>query len=208
MKNILLLTLVILSNTVCAQQDNNSYKPTKGDWAVELGSSLNFKDGSVFILNDGPINNMIQSMSDSGNTSNFPTLKVRRFIKPNVAERYLLNLSIDKIKYGTNSSTETGVSIGYGRERHFKGTHKLSTYVGWDFSLGLGSVKQGKETLGGVVGGLKLFSGADYYIAHKIYLGAELGMSVNGYSYGSNPSFSEVKMSVSAFPILRIGYIL
>ncbi len=208
MRKILFLSLLAISYVSYGQQDTTNFKPTRGDVLVELGSSLNFRDGQVFLLNDGPINNMVQSMSDSGMTSSYPTLKIRRFIKKNVAERYLLNIAMFNDKYGSSTTFETGFSIGYGREKHFTGTRKLSTYLGWEIAAGIGSIKEGKETLGGFIAGAKAMTGADYYIVQKVYVGAELGLSVNGYTYGSNPAISSVKVSASAFPILRIGYIL
>ncbi len=198
---------MVLNYVSYGQRDTINFKPTKGDVLIEFGSSLNFRDGSIFLLNDGPISTMFQSMSDSGMISSYPTLKVRRFIKTNVAERYLLNVAILNDKYGSSKSIESGFSIGYGREKHFNGTRKLSTYLGWEIAAGIGSIKEGKETLGGVIAGVKVMTGADYYIVQKLFLGAELGLSVNGYTYGSSPAISSLKVSASAFPLLRVGYI-
>jgi hypothetical protein len=205
MKNLLII-FCFFGSVAYGQSDSSSIKPVKGDWAVEMASSLNFRDGSVFTLNGGPVEKLIQSISDSGSTTSYPTIKARRFIKSNVAERFLLNISMNNSAYGKTTNSEMGVSIGYGREKHFKGTRKLSTYIGWDLSVGVGALKQGKDNLAGIVGKINLLSGADYYIAPKLYVGAELGLAMYGYSYGSNPTISLLEVGISANPQLRIGY--
>jgi hypothetical protein len=108
------------------------------------------------------------------------------------------DVGIQKVK-----SSFYGINIGV--EKHFTGTERLSTYIGADLSLGAAgaSLKEEKYTggnysennsrkvkgssvfgvadpdddasRGGFGFGLRAVTGADYYIAKKLYLGAEAG---------------------------------
>ena len=86
--------------------------------------------------------------------------------------------------------------MNLGVEKHFKGSERLSTFMGAD--LLIGTTKDYRETStntptatgtntfsniiknnnGSTFFGLGLVSGADYYIAKKVYLGIEIGLQM------------------------------
>ena len=90
--------------------------------------------------------------------------------------------------------------ISLGVEKHFKGSERLSTFVGADLLLGTNknyfernttttTTAPNPSTTNNVqilkndinresVFGLGLLTGADYYIAKKVYLGIELGLQM------------------------------
>jgi hypothetical protein len=94
-------------------------------------------------------------------------------------------------------TSDTFFGINLGVEKHFKGSDRLSTFAGAD--LLIGSNRSFKETVnnttatsnnvttdknlnGNTYFGLALFTGADYYIAKKVYLGVELGIALRRFS--------------------------
>jgi opacity protein-like surface antigen len=105
-----------------------------------------------------------------------------------------------------NSSFEVGLRPGI--EKHFAGTDRLSPYIGAELDFAIKTSTK-KEDNGGAGGsdvtvtttknddgftrfGLNGVFGADYYVAEKVYLGAELGF---GFSYSKE---SAVKVSDTA----------
>jgi hypothetical protein len=138
-----------------------------------------------------------------------------------------------------NSSTFFGINLGV--EKHFKGSDRLSTFAAADLLIGTRSSYSetvnnttatssttftDKNNNGDSYFGLGLLTGADYYIAKKVYLGVELGIALLRSSdkdrvrttqttTGSTVNTSEVTDSVggSNFAIattlmggVRIGY--
>jgi hypothetical protein len=95
----------------------------------------------------------------------------------------------------TSFGSSTFFGINLGAEKHFEGSERLSTYVGAD--LLIGSTRNFQEVTASPSGdfqsaknvntggkeanfsiGLGLVTGADYYIAKKLYLGVELGLAM------------------------------
>ncbi len=87
-----------------------------------------------------------------------------------------------------DKSSEFTISVAPGIEKHFPGTDRLSPYVGAEVLLSYGSTKEEMdmsdmapsvttitEKSGSFTGGLNGVAGVDYYFAHNIYLGCELG---------------------------------
>jgi hypothetical protein len=90
-----------------------------------------------------------------------------------------------------NSSTFFGINLGV--EKHFKGSDRLSTFAAADLLIGTRSsysetvnnttatsstTTTDKNNNGDSYFGLGLLTGADYYIAKKVYLGVELGIAL------------------------------
>ena len=179
----LLLSLSIACLGLAAQAQD--FKPAKGDVTTEFGLAGGLNNAE-FDLNEG-------------------LLRFRYFVKSDLAIRAGFNVSTfsntDNIygvvgspnenKVGYNKDSETTLMINLGVEKHFAGTDRLSPYVGADFLIGSTSEKESREnTLGGnyvenehferkAPGsfgfGLRGVIGADYYIAKRLYLGAEAG---------------------------------
>lgn len=100
---------------------------------------------------------------------------------------------------GSRIRKNGGITINLGIEKHLTGSERLSTYVGadllislnsatekWDnsdgnfYTAGLSREIKGFNTIGGGTNagsglGLRLVTGAEYYIVKNVYLGAELG---------------------------------
>ena len=174
MKKVFLIAVGFFAFQSVSAQDDSSYKPTTGSVTTEvsLAGGLN---NATFNLNGG-------------------ALKFRYFLKEDLALRAGLGLN------STTTEAVAGVSpneitttnkvssnaIKLGIEKHFAGTNRLSTYAGADLIVGLGKtandivsqngnyIKAEQKTSGFGIG---LFTGADYYIAKKVYLGVEAGLS-------------------------------
>lgn len=189
MKKVFLL-LSLAASTFAANAQNHQhedfkfFKPKKGDFTTEaglLGGILN----SEFSLNN-----------------NAGMLRGRYFLKNDLALRVGLNLAVANEKenvygpgsaLGFTSATNTTFAINAGIEKHFKGTARLSPYVGGDIIFGLDNAcEKADANNGGVYQanftskagrtdvslGLRGVIGADYYIAPKVYLGGEVGLGL------------------------------
>lgn len=123
-----------MSYAQSSQTDTSTLKPATRSFATEL--------------NFNPFNGEI-NLNNSLNQ-----IKFRYFARPDLAIRLGFNVSTDNSlvdnqrPYGTDnyrfkddkSSTTVGVNLGL--EKHFKGTRRLSPYVGFDISFTSKSMKQ------------------------------------------------------------------
>lgn len=162
-------------------------KAAKGNVTTELGlaGGINNTD---FKLNEGA----------SG------LLRGRLFLKDDLALRLGLDLTVgqhtdniygtgvDAGKVGTVKETSSNLLLNLGIEHHYKGTTRLSPYVGGDLMIGFGSQNETLDNTNGTAFtpgtlvetkgpgsfsiGLRGVFGADYYIAEHLYLGAEAGL--------------------------------
>ena len=150
------------------------------------------------------------NLNSASNFAGTPMLKFRYFLKNDIAVRLGFSAfrsasdsepTITTVTAPTptpapppgstsNFSSNTVFGINIGAEKHFKGSDRLSTYVGADLVFGTrssytetvtnpsGDYTKDKNNNGSNYLGLALLTGADYYIAKKVYLGVELGLSV------------------------------
>lgn len=186
MKTILFGLALAIVGTTAAQNYNPSSKNT-----VEV--NVNLQTGT------SPIN------FDS------PSLRVRRFIKDDLALRALVAVSTfsntDQIydqgnlaNFGSITQSNWNLNIGLGVEKHIFATEKLSTYIGGQLMFATGGGKlsgtnttngftyfSGGEYKNSISGGFGLglmgIFGADYYFTKNIYLGSEISF---GYTYQFN----------------------
>ena len=205
MKNLFILVAVATFGSGAFAQD---YKPSKGTVTTEVALTGGLGNSSVNLNNS--------------NGLGAPSLKFRYFLKDNIGLRIGFAISRTAVK-GTPSVTNEATPVAIvpptsfssttttnnsstflmsiGAEKHFKGSDRLSTFVGAD--LVFGGSKTYKEvnttattptTVGTSVTitknditlpnrpqsvfGFGLFTGADYYIAKKVYLGIELGLQL------------------------------
>ncbi|MEO8235130.1 MAG: hypothetical protein ABI549_06920 [Flavobacterium sp.] len=188
MKKVLLTAVAVFAFGFANAQDDASYKPTKGTVTTEVGltGGLNNAD---FNLNTG-------------------VLKFRYFLKDDLGLRlgFATNSSRTEAIDNSNPSNvattidkNSNLTLNLGVEKHFAGTERLSTYAGADLLIGFKGAKteytengysynvdganQDQATgnfsnNGGNYFGLRLLTGADYYIAKKLFLGVEAGLNI------------------------------
>ncbi|QDP86373.1 hypothetical protein FNJ88_12730 [Chryseobacterium sp. SNU WT5] len=215
MKKLFLASAIALFATVSAQE----YKPAAGDVTVDLGVS-------------GGLGNTSIGLADGG-----AAFKVRYFKTDKLAYRFTMVLA-------NNSDTDNSVTnvvskdndfalgLGFGAEKHFTGTDRLSPYVGGDIMIGYASQSskstftptsgtavvsevKGPNTFGAGVRGV---FGADYYFAKRVFLGVEAGLSLMYSSEGDTTTSltgspdvtvkggSNFNISPSVVTGIRIGY--
>ena len=202
--------------------------PGRGDILVETQGYFNVNGGTLFNFADGYLANMnngydAQFAVPSGG-SNYPMIKLRFFGQNNLVHRVTLNLSYTSNKATISSSdvknTNFGIAMGYGCEKMFSPAERLNTYVGGDVTIGYGRVtntegsNDASQNCWGF--GMRAFTGADYYILPKVYVGMELGWGVNymrygvvSYAQGNNDKTSESFNAVPYIaPTFRLGYML
>ena len=170
MKKVLLMALGFFAFQAVSAQESISYKPTKGTVTTEVGLNGGLNNAEID-LNDGIV-------------------KFRYFLKDDLALRAGLGLSsykdVDYFEEGSDTDKNSDTNIKLGIEKHFSGTNRLSTYAGAELVFGFGkessdeiydngdfdSFEQKNSSFG-----LGIFTGADYYVAKKLYLGIEAGVS-------------------------------
>lgn len=182
-------------------------KPNPGDVTTEFG------------LSGGVLNSNFE-LNEQGNL-----LRFRYFAKESLAFRLGFGLSStkstdnvydadDDSRKGTYKTAETDFLLNLGVEKHFTGTERLSPYVGGDLLLSVANEKtefnnasmsgnsysdgnSGSIKGPGSVGfGVRAVVGADYYIAKRVYLGAEAGFGF------LNTKQGETKIKVNDDPIV------
>jgi hypothetical protein len=188
MKKVLLTAAAVMTfGLMSAQEETTSaYKPVKGTIATEV-ALVGGLNNANFDLNSG-------------------ALKFRYFLKDDMALRLGLGLNSNKTETVDNSTPtniETTIRknsntlLNLGIEKHFAGSERLSTYAGADLLIGFNGAsyeetsngysyeEDANDTFGnnnngnfaGTSFGLGLFTGADYYITKKVFLGVEAGLN-------------------------------
>lgn len=208
-------------------------KPVKGNVLVELTLTPNLTGGNIFQLNDNFLQNLVDDIEFplvGGDGGDFkapgqivlPMLKARYMNSDNSAFRGQFNLAIgsktEKGGGGDVTTSQTGIAIALGYEKHMAGAERLSTYFGGDVLIGYAkqSLKGSSETSASGFGfGLRGVTGFDYYFIPKVYLGVELGYGLSFRSYGDvtiagttvkDSGSSTISLSPFAATQLRIGY--
>ena len=206
MKKIFTLVAVATFGLGAFAQD---YKPSKGTVTTEVGLTGGLGNTGVGLFN-GKFETLVASA--------LPTLKFRYFLKDNIGLRLGFAIKRSAVKDTPSSTFETSPTptpaptsftsltttinstrflMSIGAEKHFKGSDRLSTFVGADILLGTnknykeenGTATTPTSTTNTVkitknsgqresVFGFGLLTGADYYIAKKVYLGIELGLQM------------------------------
>lgn len=186
MKNIIFTTFFTMIVSLVCAQESNDYKPQASFYSIEVG------------LTGGLLNTSI-------NLSENSLLRGRYFLSERSALRLGLNLSseTDKTNYweslgsknkGVHNVMNKSATVNLGYEQHFKGTSRLSSYIGGDVLLGFGRLtEKGDQTngeryienysfnyteSGKTVLGVRGIVGTDYYFAKNLYLGLEIGLSI------------------------------
>ena len=158
------------------------------------------------------------NVSKNGVSWNAPELRMRYFIKDNLALRLTFGRDGSSIKTTVPASTTTvtdpitGVitttnipasevttknsimNFGLAAEYHLPGTDRMSPY----FTAGFNAGKDSRNDFSTF--GLNVGAGIDYYIAENIYVGLELGFKYTSTDGSSNSSFG------NAASALRMGW--
>ncbi|WP_396143200.1 hypothetical protein [Flavobacterium sp.] len=178
-------------------------KPKAGTYIMEATMTPDITGGGIFSL---PSLN-----SDLGMLG----IKVRKFSSDTKALRMGANLTI--MNSGEdNVDTEFTVGASLGVEHHMKGAERLSTYWGYEANLGYvssnGSLDLDDDFYGvkhtKIGFGASAFTGFDYYIMPKIYLGAEVsyGLAVTNKKPDGGDGVTSIELSPSITPTFRIGW--
>lgn len=175
MKKVLLVSAIALFGIVSAQE----YKPAAGDITVDLGVS-------------GGLGNTSIALADGGTA-----FKVRYFKEDKLAYRFTMVLANNNKTANPSNTVESkdndfSLGLGFGAEKHFTGTDRLSPYVGGDILIAY--VSQSSKTTSTPTSGTQVISevtgpnsfgagvrgvfGADYYFAKRVFLGVEAGLSL------------------------------
>jgi len=225
MKKIILSAVAIFTVGVASAQiktDAGTFeKPKAGTWIMEAVMTPNIAGGGIFSL-------PTVSNSDLGILG----IKARKFSADTKAMRLSgtleLNQSGEKIS-GTDDDApmEFTVAFGIGVEHHMTGAERLSTYWGYEANLGYVSANlrtpagvdpiTGDPTEGGIADdkttklgvGANVFTGFDYYIMPKIYLGAEIsyGLAYTSTKAGEDAdAVNAIELAPSITPSFRIGW--
>ncbi|UOX34655.1 hypothetical protein LXD69_03905 [Flavobacterium sediminilitoris] len=219
MKKIVLCAFALtVFNFINAQEESTSYKPLEGTVTTEVGLT-------------GGLNNANFNLGGG-------LLKFRYFLKEDIGLRLGVSIDNDKTEDITGTSpnqttfTDKNSDLNFklGVEKHFAGSSRLSTYAGADLIIGSGKVVDDEEEENGDYDrfeqkrsnfGFAVFSGADYYIAEKLYLGVEAGISFlssklkdgersvkNGNNLNTfvDPGSKSSGFDTNVFGGIRIGY--
>jgi hypothetical protein len=173
-------------------------KPKSGTYIMEASMTPNVTGGGIFSL---PSLN-----SDLGLLG----IKVRNFSSDSKAIRMGANLSV--LNSGEdNVDTEFTVGASIGVEHHMKGAERLSTYWGYEGNVGYVSSNgddntPGKYTKFGF--GANAFTGFDYYIMPKIYLGVEVsyGLAVTNTTPDGGDGVTKIQLAPGITPSFRMGW--
>jgi hypothetical protein len=227
MKKIILTVATIFAFGAVNAQEKSDYKPTKGTVTTEVGltGGLNNAD---FNLNTG-------------------VLKFRYFLKDDLGLRLGFATNSNKTEevdnsdptnVGTLTHKNSNTTFNLGIEKHFAGSDRLSTYAGADLLIGFrGASTEYSENgysynvdganeftsgnysnVAGNFFGVRLLTGADYYIAKKLFLGVEAGLNITSgkdkdieISETGNPNVTisggkRSTFSTSVIGGIRIGY--
>lgn len=210
MKKIIMIALVAFAFTQGNAQiktDAGTFtKPVKGTTIVEASLTPDIVGGGIFSL---PRIN-----SDLGLVG----IKVRRFDSEKRALRMSANLAVlDSGEEGRDTDFAIGLSLG--REHHMTGAERLSTYWGYEANVGYVSSTEEAEiweewetpvveqtTRVGV--GVNAFTGFDYYVMPKIYLGVEIGygIALTNTDRENSDSVTRIQLSPSISPSFRLGW--
>lgn len=174
-KGFLLAVGFLAFQAVSAQEkEASTYKPTAGTVATEV-SLVGGLNNADYDLNGGAV-------------------KFRYFLKEDLALRIGLGLGSEKTEVIsgtepnqlTTTAKNSNTTFKAGIEKHFAGTNKLSTYAGADLIIAMGNTSSEASNQNGNFNnleqknskfGIGVFTGADYYIAPKLFLGVEVGLS-------------------------------
>ena len=223
MKKIILSAVAIFTVGVASAQiktDAGTFaKPVAGTWMMEATMTPDITGGGIF------------SLSNVGSSSwGVLGVKARKFSSDTAAIRYAGTLNVvssgEKNTAGSNAAAEFTVAASVGLEHHMAGAERLSTYWGYEGTIAYVSqnvkdkialdptkpteltefATEDKSTKIGL--GANVFTGFDYYIMPKIYLGVEVsyGLALTSSKEGEADGVTRIELSPSITPSFRLGW--
>lgn len=189
MKKIILTVAAVFALSFANAQSYT--KPAAGDMQLEVTFTPNLSGGEMFA------NPTFYGSENAG-------IRLRKFSSSTKALRLTAHLSYkDTGVDGTDPAMALAASVGI--ENHMKGTDRLSTFWGYEGTIGYGK-DAAKETTIGL--GAQLFTGCDYYIMPNVYLGAEVnfGLSVSSVKPNGDDGTTEIELKPGINPNLRLGW--
>ena len=156
-------------------------KPKSGTYIMEASMTPNVTGGGIF------------SLPSLNRDLGLLGIKVRNFSSDSKAIRMGANLSV--LNSGEdNVDTEFTVGASIGVEHHMKGAERLSTYWGYEGNVGYVSSNA--------------FTGFDYYIMPKIYLGVEVsyGLAVTNTTPDGGDGVTKIQLAPGITPSFRMGW--
>lgn len=208
MKKVLLTAVAVFAigfaNAQEIKTDAGTFtKPTAETIIIEATLTPNLTGGGIFALPS--LNNDLGLVG----------VKARKFVSETKAYRFGANLSV--LNSGEDDvDTEFSVGFSAGVENHLTGAERLSTYWGYEGNVGYVSsngdinspnpLVSGKETKIGL--GASVFTGFDYYIMPKIYLGAEVsyGLAVTNTKPDGGDGVTRIQLAPGITPSFRLGW--
>ena len=146
------------------------------------------------------------NVSKSGVSWNAPELRMRYFIKDNLAVRLTFGRDGSSVTTNVDASIDTAtntiipasevttknsiMNFGLAAEYHLAGTDRMSPYFTAGFNVG-NNTNTDVSTFG-----LNLGAGIDYYVAENIYVGLELGFNYNTSDGSRSSSFGNSASAV------------
>ena len=197
MKKIILISMLGLVFTKGHSQiktDAGTFtKPVKGTIAAEITFAPNLGGTGMFSL--PALNAKAEILG----------VKARSFVSADKAYRAVGNLSI-KNSGKKDAPTEFIIGLGAGIENHMTGAERLSTYWGYEANFGFWS-KEDKSTIFGL--GVNAFTGFDYYIMPKIYLGVEVayGFALTNTKPETGDAITSFELAPGVTPFMRMGWL-
>ena len=211
-----LVFLGLIGSTYAQEGGGSEFKPSAKSVTVEM--NLNFANLGLFHASSG---------SPLGLNNGAFQLRGRYFLSETMAIRGGLNITSQSMKKnyaekpdgtgaeGNSKQSYFMLGLRPGIEKHFKGTDRLSTYVGADLIINMASASEKWEKYDGtsynadvsaeIKGswsdgarnastgfGLNAVVGADYYFMKKVYIGAEFGW---GFTATSNKKVEQTVKS-------------
>lgn len=203
MKKLLIAAIAVLGFTTA----NAQYTAEAGDiqTSVSFRPFANGSDGKEMFENVG--------------------INATYFLTDKDAIRVGLNFGSDSGKNNDvkNSQTDFGFSVGY--ENHFKTYDRVDLFAGVEAGFSTRSCKyDGKKMEGGYTSfGAGVFTGINFYVYKKLYIGTEIGFNYNhynynkyqvGYYYGDlydfgetvDPKTSNNSIKFEVEPMLKLGW--
>lgn len=207
MKKVLLLGAFALFGAMNAQE----YKPEAGKVTTEFGltgglgnTSVELPDGNAYFkARYFKTENFAYRLSASvGSSSN--TTDIDQYSNRGTANEFHTT--------GKDKTSNTSILLGFGFEKHFAGTDRLSPYIGAEALIGYAgqktvadraTVNSGSNTSAynyseetevkgpnALSFGVRGVFGADYYFAKKVFLGVEAGLGLMYTSVGKTKTSS------------------
>lgn len=196
MKKLLIAAIAVLGFTTA----NAQYTAEAGD----IQTSVQFR----------PFNN--------GNKEMFENVGINAsyFLTDKDAIRVGLNFGSDSGKENDvkNSDFEFGFSVGY--ENHFKTYDRIDLFAGAEAGFSTRSVKyDSHKAPGGYTSfGVGVFTGINFYVYKKLYIGTEIGLNYNHYNWNKyeeyngagwetiDPKTSGNTIKFEVEPALKLGW--